>query len=460
MDRATKNEITATVDKQTLNGTSNETNLIWAQVLPFAIGLGLLLSISTNLRMASFPVGPGELMLAVLGVWGVVYGKPWRLWKTPVVLFWLLAAVGMWLGSVLGNQKGALAAHHSMAYAFTGSVTVGLAALLRLQSDAALRRAIYWLCVLTAVGLWFGFVVYLSGDAVWAQKLRMADGGDIRYSGWSINPNQLALFFVPLPVWVAALWRDVAQPTRWQMAGFGLLLFALMLMGLLVRSDGLFVVWVFEFVILIMLRLRWEMKASRMSLLGYALVMVLCVFLVKTFAHGEVRKSVWCAVETISQGEGLWSAKCYDGQAFQDQEAFRIGYSNPVEKTGVREELWKHGLQACVQSPWVGHGPGEYSWHSTDANGGRTEAMESHNITIDMLTQGGVLAGGAWLALVSYLLIGAWRIRDSYTFSVVLMMAAFTFFHNTRQPYFWFVLAFSYEAIRRKLFVSPPIAKA
>jgi hypothetical protein len=244
------------------------------------------------------------------------------------------------------------------------------------------------------------------------------------------------------------------------MAGFGLLLFALMLMGLLVRSDGLFVVWVFEFVILIMLRLRWEMKASRMSLLGYALVMVLCVFLVKTFAHGEVRKSVRCAVETIGQGEGLWSAKCYDGQAFKDQEAFRIGYSNPVEKTGVREELWKHGLQAWAQSPWVGYGPGEYSWISTDASGGRTDFMESHNITIDMLTQGGILAGAAWLALVSYLLIGAWRIRDSYTFSVVLMMAAFTFFHNTRQPYFWFVLAFSYEAIRRKLFVSPPADKA
>ena len=86
--------------------------------------------------------------------------------------------------------------------------------------------------------------------------------------------------------------------------------------------------------------------------------------------------------------------------------------------------------------------------------------MESHNITIDLLTQGGLLAGFAWIALVSYLLINAWRIRDSYTFSVVLMMAAFTFFHNTRQPYLWFVLAMSYEAIRRKLFVSQTNDKA
>lgn len=429
------------------------TNVMQQQVAPFALGCALLLSISTNLRFAAFPVGPGELLLALLGAAGVWFGKPWRRWKTPVVLFWLCAGLGMVLGAAFADKPGALAAHHAMAYAFTGAVTVGLLALLVQLSDEAVRRSIFCLASLTAVVLWFGFVVYLSGDLELAKQLHMADGGDIRYSGWSINPNQLALFFVPLPVWVAALWRDVANPTRLQMTGFGLLLFALMLMGLLVRSDGLFVVWVFEFVILIMLRLRWEMKASRMSLLGYAFVMVLCVFLVKTFAHGEVRKSVRCAAETISQGEGLWSNKCYDGQAFKDQEAFRLGYSDPLQKTGVRQEHWVHGLQSWWHSPWVGHGPGEYSYNSI---GGE---KESHNITIDLLTQGGVLAGGAWLALVSYLLIGAWRIRDSYTFSVVLMMAAFTFFHNTRQPYLWFVLAFSYEAIRRKLFVSPPTDK-
>lgn len=440
------------MDKQELN----RAGLVLAQFVPFVIGVGLLLSISTNLRMAAFPVGPGEILLALLAIAGSLFGKPWHLWKTPVVLFWLVASMGMLLGTLVTVQKGSLAAHHAMAYAFTASVTIGLVSLLMQLSDAALRRCIYWLCILTAVGLWVGFVVYLSGDSALAQKLHMAEGGDVRYSGWSINPNQLALFFVPLPVWVAALWRDLARPTRLQMAGFGLLLFALMLMGLLVRSDGLFVVWVFEFVILIMLRLRWEMKASRMSLLGYALVMVLCVFLVKTFAHGEVRKSVRCALETLSQGQGLWSVKCYDGQAFKDQEAFRIGYSNPVEKTGVRQQLWTHGLQVWAESPWVGHGPGEFSWYSIDANGGRTEAMESHNITIDLLTQGGLLAGLAWAALVSHLLVRAWRIRDSYTFSVVLMMAAFTFFHNTRQPYFWFVLAFSCEAIRRRLFVTPP----
>jgi hypothetical protein len=425
--------------------------------LPVLIPLALMLSIFTNLRLAVFPIGPGEIVLFFLAVIGLIgFRKP----VGPMLYFWFFACAGMTFGALFSDQKNVMFIHHGMAYIYVSFVSVGLSVLLIQLGNFALRRLIFWLCLLSACTLWFGFIVYMSADSDLAQLLHMTNEGDVRYSGWSKNANQLALFFIPLPVWVAAIWRNLSSPSRLQMAGYGLLLFAVMLMGLLVRSDGLFVVWIFEFVILIMLRLRWEKKASRMSLLGYALVLVLCVFLVKTFAHGEVRKSVRCSLATLSQGEGLWSAKCYDGQAFKDQEAFRIGFSNPVEKTGVREELWTHGLQAWVQSPWVGFGPGEYSWISTDANGGRSDFMESHNITIDLLTQGGILAGCAWLALVSYLLIGAWRIRDSYTFSVVLMMAAFTFFHNTRQPYFWFVLAFSYEAIRRRLFVSPPANKA
>jgi O-Antigen ligase len=429
-------------------------NIFSVTVLPFLLAFALVLSISTNLRLDVFPIGPGEIFLGLIAIIGFAISDAGQLSRSPFLAFWFLVLLGMALGSVVGDQRGYLSVHHAMAYLFVAVITIGLLLLITQFTDLALRRLLFGLCILTATFLWLGFFVYLSGDVENAQKLYMANAGDIRYTGWSINANQLALFFVPLPVWLAALWREVSKPTQLQMTGFGLLLFALMLMGLLVRSDGLFVVWVFEFVILIMLRLRWEMKASRMSLLGYALVMVLCVFLVKTFAHGEVRKSVRCAIETISQGEGLWSAKCYDDQAFKDQEAFRIGYSDPLQKTGVRQEHWVHGLQSWWRSPWVGHGPGEYSYNSIG------DEKESHNITIDLLTQGGILAGGAWLALVSYLLLGAWRIRDSYTFSVVLMMAAFTFFHNTRQPYFWFVLAFSYEAIRRRLFVSPPTDKA
>ena len=435
-------------------------NAFWGWLVPALVAFGLFFSIATHLRvLTGGAVGPGEMLLLAAAVLGWAFGKPWQQLKNPILWFWGLLVVTMALGSLTGHLQGNWVMRNTQAYVFTGFVVVGFVSLFSRLSNEALRRMVALLCLVAAAGMWFGFVIYLKGDAALIQKFALNDMGDVRYAGWSENPNQLALFFIPLPVWLAALWRDVLKPRWSQTVGFGLLLLALMLMGLLVRSDGLFVVWVFEFAVLLVLRLRWDLKVSRMSLFGYALAMVLCVLLVKTFAHGEVRKSFQCAAQHLSQGLNPWKANCYQEETFQDKEAMRIGYSDPVEKTGIRQDLWKNGLKAWREAPLFGHGPGAYSWYSNpevqkaiEASGQSRE--EAHNITIDLLTQGGILLGTAWLALLLYLLVGAWRIRDSYTFSVVLMIGVFTMFHyHLRQPYLWFGLILSYEAIRRRLFV-------
>ncbi|MGV1017818.1 MAG: O-antigen ligase family protein [Fluviibacter phosphoraccumulans] len=434
-------------------------NAFWGWLVPALIALGLFFSIASHLRLLTGGViGPGEMVLAVVAGLGLLFGKPWQQIKNPIVWFWGLLVLTMGLGALTGNLQGHWVMRNTQAYVFTGFVVLGLLSLLRLLPDAALRRTLALLALVAAAGMWIGFVVYLMGDQTLIQRIGLNDMGDTRYAGWSSNPNQLALFFIPLPVWLAALWRDVLKPRLSQTVGFGLLLLALMLMGLLVRSDGLFVVWVFEFAVLLVLRLRWDLKVSRMSLLGYAMAMVLCVGLIKTFAHGEVRKSFQCATQTIGQGLNPWKAQCYTG-AFADKEAFRIGYSDPVEKTGIRGDLWRNGLKAWQEAPFFGHGPGAYSWFSNSEYQKAAEAEgkfreESHNIPIDLMTQGGPLLALAWCALLLYLLLGAWRIRDSYTFSVVLMVGVFTLFHyHIRQPYLWFALIMSYEAIRRRLFV-------
>jgi lipopolysaccharide/colanic/teichoic acid biosynthesis glycosyltransferase len=60
--------------------------VLFEQLLPVLLSFGLLLSISTSFRMAVFPVGPGVLILVILALIGVAYGKLWRHWKMPVVL--------------------------------------------------------------------------------------------------------------------------------------------------------------------------------------------------------------------------------------------------------------------------------------------------------------------------------------------------------------------------------------
>jgi phosphoglycerol transferase MdoB-like AlkP superfamily enzyme len=188
------------------------TNYLVVRILPLLIGFALLLSISTNLRLEAFPVGPGELSLAAISVFGFVFGDFWRQRKTPIFLFWFLVLSAMAIGSMVGPLKGHLTRHHAMAYIFTAAISVGLSLLIAKLKDEALRGMLFWLCLLTACFLWFGFLVYLLDDISLAQILKMANASDTRYTGWSTNANQLALFFVPLPVWGAALWRDIAKP--------------------------------------------------------------------------------------------------------------------------------------------------------------------------------------------------------------------------------------------------------
>ncbi len=441
-------------------------NPFWGWLMPALLALSLFFSFTAHLRVyTGGVVGPGEMMMGLIGGFGWIFCKPWRLWRSPFVWFWLLLALTMFIGSQVATLPGHWQARNAQAYVFTGFVVIGMLALLQRFSNQGLRRSLLLLGLFAAIGIWVGFVVYLTGDPVLIQKFMLDDQGDVRYTAWTSNANQLALFFLPLPVWLAAFWRDVKEP-RWpEILGFGVLLFALMLMGLLVRSDALFVVWVCEFLVLLVLRLRWDLKVSRWSLLGYGLAMVLCVLLVKTFAHGEVRKSFHCAAQHLSQGVNPWKSNCYQAETFQDQEALRIGYSDPVEKANIRADLRNNGLIAWWASPWFGHGPGAYAWYSNpeiqkameDSGKPREEA---HNITIDLLTQGGIFLGAAWVALLLYLLQAAWRIRDSYSFSVVLMLGVFTFFmYHLRQPFLWFALMLSYEAIRRRLFTSEISAK-
>lgn len=429
------------------------------KLCPMLLGIGMLLTICTNLRFTSYRIGPGELIVLCAVMFGFA-GAQVKVWvKSPMVWFVVLFGLCATIGSQVSDAVGGRVDWYLKAYIYTGVVALGMAALMGKCTNTQLRQTLWWLTTSSALLLWFGFVVYIYGDVLLINALHMIDLGDLRYSGWSENPNQLALFFVPLPVWLAALWRDVRDPKPLQIVGFGVLLLSLMLMGLLVRSDGLFVVWVCEFVVLLVLRMRWDMKVSRLSLLSYAMAMVLCVLFVKTFAHGELRKSFHCAAQTLSQGLNPWNERCYNAQSFEDQEAFRIGYSDPVAKTGLREQLWQNGLTSWRESPWFGHGPGNFSWEPLPNVQSQSQVpldlkQESHNMTIEFMVQGGILPGLGWIALIGYLLVLAWQAKDSYSFSVVLMMAVFTSFHVTRQPYLWFALIMSHEAIKRRLFSS------
>jgi hypothetical protein len=296
----------------------------------------------------------------------------------------------------------------------------------------------------------FGLYAFASDDLL--GRFLMFNTSDLRYSGWSLNPNQLALFLLPLPIWLVAIFTTRLNLTAVPRLFFGTLFFAIILMGFLIRSDGLFVVWIGGFILLAVLIYLWVGRVSKLHfLIGFAIVIASAV-IIKIFAHGDVRTTVNCSYNYVLSKEENWKGKCLDERFFKDEELYRIGFTDPNSKIIIRRVLWSHGLDVWLTSPFIGWGPGEYSWLDTEIEGVRTELMESHNILVDLLTQGGLLVGIAWILVVLNLLVKSWRAKDPFTFVVVFVVLMFTFFHNTRQPYLWFVLAISSVVVRRNIF--------
>ena len=100
------------------------------QIIPFAIGVALLLSISTNLRFENFSLGLGDLLLAVLAVVGLWSVHTHLLYFKPIVVFWVVVLIGMALGALNQGHLEPIGMRHSMAYLFTAGVSIGISGLL------------------------------------------------------------------------------------------------------------------------------------------------------------------------------------------------------------------------------------------------------------------------------------------------------------------------------------------
>lgn len=417
------------------------------------LALGLFLTVCGTLRFAD-GIGIGEVTLLLLAAFGWIKGKRIVLLRSPFAWFWFLLAILMGMGYQFNDLVANWIQRDTIAYLFTGVVSLGLLLLLRDWSDRQFRN---FFCILLAISLtvlWFGFVIYLIGDSDWIRALRMDDQGDVRYTAWSTNANQLALFFVPLPIWLLAL-----QP-RGNCLRFGIWVIAVLatvLMGLIVRSDALVLSWGVGLLLLIMLDLSWGNRREVCWLLGLSIVALALLMFAKVFASGEVRKTFSCSLQAVSQLESPIAKGCTAPSTLSGMESFRTGYDAPGNKTAIRVGLWKNALTVVMDSPWIGHGPGAFSWYADPLFQAGQEAggkirEEAHNIPLDLMTQGGIFLGLAWLGLLAWLMAIAWQARAPYAFTWVFMLGFFTLFmYHLRHPYLWVSLIVAQEVVRRGL---------
>lgn len=436
-------------------------NLSCSSFGPFLLAVGLFLTVCGTLRVSD-GVGIGEILLLVLAVVGWVKGPRAILISSPFAWFWCMLAVLMGLGYAFNDLIGNWVRRDTVAYLYTGAVSLGVLLWLRGWSDYQLK--IFWriLLLVSLTILWFGFVVYISGDIDWIRSLRMDDQGDTRYTAWSTNANQLALFFVPLPIWLLLLRPSVGARARF--AGWLFVMFITLLMGLIVRSDALVLSWALGFLLLVMLDAAWKNRLEMKLLLIVAIMAVGVLLVAKTFASGDVRKTFVCSLNAIQKFESPIANACIPTAALSGLEGMRTGYDSPENKTAIRIGLWKNALTVIADAPLIGHGPGAFSWYADPALQKKQQAIgkireEAHNIPLDLMTQGGVLLGLAWLGLLTWLIVIAYQARVAYAFVWVFMLGFFTLFmYHLRHPYLWVSLILAQEVVRRGLWSLKPKA--
>lgn len=385
-----------------------------AEVAWFGIGVGL--TTATQLRLSSFPVGPGEALLAAWAVWAWMRLPPERLLPRTRLARALaafgavsLAAMlaGRWVAVARGyapTDGGAL--HDTLAFLFIAAVMVPFAAAPRLGERAPL--AFLWFVAMVVPPL---AALAALGDPLSPGPVEVNAWQRGRLRGWAANANQMALALVLIPfVLAAAARRDRRTWRRGMLGAVALLVPGL---GWLTGSDALGVAWAGGagvWILLVWLRAVRQAPAGswarRVARGGVPALLLLGAAVCGPAAARAVRAHV--AAEWAFEGSGT-----------------------------QRAALLRHGLEAWARSPVVGLGPGGHSGYRAPFQG-----EEAHNTLVDWGVSTGVVGAAALVVLLAFFAARVVRARDPLATAGLAALLAYACFHYVmRQPVFWLGLA-------------------
>lgn len=391
-----------------------------------ALGLAaaLVLTSATQLRAVAIPLGIGEValvgaLLAIAARWYVQDGPLPRLrgFFEFACGFWLIALVGLSSGAILALvfERFPLetAVHDTAALLLAATASILVAGYLQEQGAAAsFARYLLLLTVLCAAGL---FVAGLAIGTLGPVELWYLG---VRFRGWAENPNQFALLLVLAPF----VGMQLAADDPYRRVRFLALMLTAMAIGATTLSDALVLAWA-------------------AALGGLALVKWLRVLTGRSTSGALLFFGVLLPIVAIAALLPFVSTLLMIADGF-----LRATYEEGGQGS-LRLTIWKHGVDALMQSPIFGWGPGRHSgmW-------GPHGDMEAHNTFIDWAASAGIAGLAGYLFLLVAAFRASWRAQKLFLAFGVIAVAAFSCFHYVlRQPLFWVYLILAYEYSRAAL---------
>jgi len=409
------------------------------------LGLGLLLTTATKLRLSGAPVGPGEIFLVVwIAATLVREIRQPGLLLTPalrhMLIFWTLFAIAESLGTmtalVIGDKHDTgLFLHDVMAYPLVG--TMACMAVLGSDAEARLQRTARsmtaWGTVLLAPQLAAGWhLIQMPLFDPWF--------GD-RLEGWSTNPNQLA-FLCALLVLAAMHLADTAVTTRARMISLACMVVPLCV-GRLTKTDTFTFALIGATAVYGFGKMRiWITWSSPQPSLRPALAWMLMIAVPLLLVAG-VPFAVRATADSGHLAQGL----------------LKNGGKEATQETDLRLALWREAISRGLEARMLGLGPGPHlpippdlvaareTEPTLDKGAGHppvngTPDFEAHNTLLDLFTQGGVLADASLLWLTGMALVRTWRARMA---GLTALLSSLVIFASTnlivREPAFWFGIA-------------------
>ena len=424
----------------------NHLELLWSAFLAF----GMVLALTPQLRWGAAGVGPGELLVSLwvlLGLMVLIVSfraeAPRAFWE--LIGFWAIFAAAQCIGAMQTIwseflDDWSLVFHDIIAYLF---LFVLMSVLFALPGAARRLHQVQWitalfgafLFVLQAANAWGVFTLNNIDPWYW-DRLR----------GWSDNPNQFAL----LALLVGFLSLELAEKST----GIGLKLLAVACavislgIGWLGRSNAYSGVVFAAFGLFGLLKIaRATVRSQRQGFPAFALgtaALASLMFVSCLFAP--------TVASLADEGGGPLSLLARKGEDTDSEAKLRL-------------YLWKEAIERGVNSWMLGYGPGPHldipdslteshrtagePINLTHPKMGLAPNYESHNTLLELFVQGGLLAVGAFVWISAIAVWRAWKAGMDGLIALLFAAAAFGSFHVAfRHPIVWFTIGLGLQAQR------------